>query len=46
MTLSFPQFQEAFSTGTVKEVLFIYKGEFTLFDIWSQLDAELQVEKA
>lgn len=35
-----------FSTVTVKEVLLISKAEFTLFDIWSQFDVELQVEKA
>lgn len=46
MTFSLPQFQRAFTTVTVKEVLLISKGEFSLFDIWSQLDGELQVEKA
>lgn len=46
MTFSFPRFQKAFLTVSAKEVLLISKGEFTLFDIWSQLDRELQVEKA
>lgn len=46
MTFNFPQFQNAFSTVTVKEVLLVPKGDFTWFDIWSQFDTEYQVEKA
>lgn len=45
LSFSSPQFQKALSTVAVKEVL-LSEPEFTLFDIWSQLHGELQVDEA